>query len=265
VAAPTLRIALVQQDTVWHDVGENLARARSYAHLAARDGARVVAFPELMTTGFTMEPEPHAQSIPGPTADALGAIALAFGVWIIGTLIESHTPRPRNAAVAFRPDGAIAAVYRKIHPFSYGDESAHYVGGTECPVFDLDGVRTGLQICYDLRFPETFRSLSGRGAELVFVPANWPTRRSQHWSTLLAARAIENQMVVCGINRVGHDPSLAYPGLSAIYGARGEALAAGTGLDGVVMADVDFAEVAAWRAQFPALRDRRPDVYATLA
>lgn len=262
--APKLSIALVQQDTRWHDPVANLGRAREFVSQAARGGARVVVFPELFTTGFTMQPEPFAQAVPGPTTDAVAALAREFGVWIIGTVIEANEPRPRNVAFAARPDGSLAAVYRKIHPFSFGDENLHYAGGDECPVFELDGVPTALQVCYDLRFAETFRAAAAKGVQLMFVVANWPSRRAMHWSTLLAARAIENQMVVCGVNRVGKDPSLEYPGLSVLHDAKGEVLAKGDASEGLVQATVDFNEVEAWRAQFPALRDRRPDVYAKL-
>jgi predicted amidohydrolase len=259
-----LRIALVQQDTAWHQKGANLKAARQAVAQAAKERARVVAFCELFSTGFTMAAEEHAESIPGPTTAFVGGLAKEYGVWILGTGIEQHAPRPRNAAFVFNPQGELVSVYRKIHPFSFGEENQHYVGGSECAIFDLDGVQAGIQICYDLRFPETFRAMSADGAELVFVPANWPTRRAAHWSTLLAARAIENQMVVCGINRVGKDLSLEYPGLSVIHDARGEVLAKGDDQPGLVIADVDFEDVRRWRAQFPALRDRRPEVYATL-
>jgi omega-amidase len=264
MTAAKLKITLVQQDSVWHDPAANLAKAKEAATRAARDGARVVAFTELCTTGFTMSPEPFAEPIPGRTTDAFAAIARDLGVWIIGTQVEAHAPRPHNAAFALGPDGELAAVYRKIHPFSFGDENNHYVGGTEAPLFSIDGVKAGLQICYDLRFPETFRSLAARGAEVVFVPANWPSRRAMHWSTLLAARAIESQLVVCGINRAGRDPNVEYPGLSAIHDARGEVLAKGDASEQLVSAEVDFDDARAWRARFPALRDRRPDVYAKL-
>jgi omega-amidase len=185
-------------------------------------------------------------------------------VYIVGTVIEASEPKPRNAAFLATPTGELAGVYRKIHPFSFGDENQHYIGGTECPLLEIDGVPTALQICYDLRFPEPFRAAAIAGAQLVLVPANWPTRRVSHWSTLLAARAIENQMVVCGINRVGRDPNVEYPGCSVIHDARGEVLARGDATESIVSAEVDFGDVAAWRKQFPALRDRRPDVYAHL-
>jgi predicted amidohydrolase len=264
MASGKLKVALVQQDTAWHDPAANLDRAARWIASAAAAGARVVAFPELFSTGFTMGPEPFAEAIPGPTTERLAHEARAHGVWVVGSAVEAHAPRPRNAAFALRPDGTLAAVYRKIHPFSFGDENRHYVGGGDCPVFDLDGAPAALQVCYDLRFPETFRALASRGVKLAFVLANWPSRRAAHWSTLLAARAIENQMAVCGVNRVGSDPHVDYPGLSAVHDARGEVLAWGGAAEQLVVADVDLADVDAWRAQFPALRDRRPDVYARL-
>ena len=260
----TLRVALVQQATLWQDPGANLARARGFVEQAARAGARVAVFPELFTLGFTMAPEPFAEPIPGPTSEALAALSREFGLYLVGSVVEAHAPHPRNAAFVTAPDGSLVVSYRKIHPFSYGDENLHYSGGTECPVFAIDGVPCGLQICYDLRFPEPFRALAARGAEVVFVPANWPARRISAWSTLLAARAIENQMAVCGVNRVGRDPQLEYPGRSAIHDAFGETVVSGGGTEGLVIGDIDLAQIRAWRARFPALPDRRPEVYCTL-
>ncbi len=260
----TLTLALVQQATVWHDRDANLSKAADFVAKAAGQGARVVVFPELLATGFTMAAAEFAEPLPGPTSETLAALAQRHGVWIVGTTIEQGPERPFNTAFALRPDGTTAAVYRKLHPFSFGDENNHYSPGDDCPTFELDGLRAGLQICYDLRFPETFRSLSSRGVELCFVVANWPTRRARHWSTLLAARAIENQMVVCGVNRAGEDPNVSYPGLSTLLDARGEPIAQGGADEALVVGAVDFADVAQWRAQFPALRDRRHDLYRRL-
>ena len=260
----SLRVALIQQDTVWQDPAANLARARGFVEQAARAGARVAVFPELFTLGFTMAPEPFAEPIPGPTSKVLAALSREFGLFIVGTVVEAHAPHPRNAAFVTAPDGSLVAVYRKIHPFSYGEENLHYSGGTDCPVFEIDGVSCGLQICYDLRFPEPFRALATKGAEVVFVPANWPRRRISAWSTLLAARAIENQMAVCGVNRVGRDPLVEYPGKSAIHDAFGEVLAMGDATEGLVIGDIDLSPLRAWRERFPALKDRRPEIYAGL-
>ncbi|WP_257309931.1 carbon-nitrogen family hydrolase [Geothrix fuzhouensis] len=261
----TLRVALVQQDTVWQDPAANLARARGFVEAAARSGARVAVFPELFTLGFTMAPEPFAEPIPGATTEAVAALSREFDVYLVGTVVETHAPHPRNAAFVTAPDGSLLATYRKIHPFSYGEEHHHYSGGTDCPVFEIDGICCGLQICYDLRFPEPFRALAARGAEVVFLPANWPVRRIAAWSTLLAARAIENQMAICGVNRVGRDAmDLEYPGASAIHDAFGEVLVKGDATEGLVVGDLDLAALRTWRERFPALKDRRPDIYSRL-
>jgi len=265
MAPSTLRVALVQQATVWQDPAANLARARGFAEAAARAGARVAVFPELFTLGFTMAPEPFAEAIPGATTEAVAALSREFGLYLVGSAVEAHAPHPRNAAFVTGPDGALVAAYRKLHPFSYGEEHQHYSGGDDCPVFSLDGIPCGLQICYDLRFPEPFRSLAARGAEVVFVPANWPARRIAAWSTLLAARAIENQLAVCGVNRVGRDAmGLDYPGASALHDCFGEAIAKGDAAEGLVVGDLDLAQLRGWRERFPALKDRRPEVYLTL-
>jgi len=260
-----LRVALVQQDTVWQDPAANLARARGFVEEAARAGARVAVFPELFTLGFTMAPEPFAEAIPGPTMAAVASLSREFGLYLVGSVVEAHAPHPRNAAFVTAPDGSLLAAYRKIHPFSYGEENQHYSGGTDCPVFDIDGIPCGLQICYDLRFPEPFRALASKGAEVVFVPANWPSRRIAAWSTLLAARAIENQLAVCGANRVGRDGTgLDYPGASALHDCFGEIIAKGDATEGLVVGDIDLGQLRAWRERFPALKDRRVDVYSAL-
>jgi len=261
----TLRAALIQQDTVWQEPAANLARARGFVAEAARAGARVAVFPELFTLGFTMAPEPFAEPIPGPTVEAVATLSREFGIYIVGSVVEAHAPRPRNAAFVTAPDGSLLAAYRKIHPFSYGEENLHYSGGTECPVFEVDGIPCGLQICYDLRFPEPFRALAAKGAEVVFVPANWPVRRIAAWSTLLAARAIENQLAICGVNRVGHDDTgLDYPGASALHDCFGEIIARGAATEGLVVGDIDLTQLRAWRERFPALKDRRVEVYPAL-
>ena len=261
----TLRVALLQQDTVWQDPAANLVKARGFVAQAARAGARVAVFPELFTLGFTMAPEPFAEPLPGPTTEAVAALSREFGLFLVGSVVEAHAPHPRNAAFVTGPDGALLAAYRKIHPFSYGEEHRHYSGGEDCPVFQVDGIPCGLQICYDLRFPEPFRALAAQGAEVVFVPANWPARRIAAWSTLLAARAIENQMAVCGANRVGQDAlGLDYPGASAIHDAYGETIAKGDATEGLIAGDIDLGALRAWRERFPALRDRRVEVYSAL-
>lgn len=260
----TLRVALWQADTIWEDPEANRQKAREAIARAAREGARIVALPEVFATGFTMAAEQWAEPIPGTTSEFLSQCAREHRIHVVGSAIEAHD-RPRNTAFVIDPEGDLRLVYRKIHPFSYGKESEHYEGGTELHVTEVEGVTVGLQICYDLRFPETFRALIDRGAEVIFVVANWPVKRARHWSCLLEARALENLVAVCGVNRTGSDPLLTYPGLSAVHDHQGVALARAGAEETLLFADIDLAALRKWREQFPALRDRRPEVYEKLS
>ena len=110
-------------------------------------------------------------------------------------------------------------------------------------------------ICYDLRFPEIFRTAVRQGAEMFVVIANWPNRREMHWVRLLEARAIENLAYVVGVNRTGKDPKLVYSGRTMIIDPHGTILVEAGDLEGVIAADIDPAAVRNWRRDFPALRD----------
>jgi predicted amidohydrolase len=145
--------------------------------------------------------------------------------------------------------------YVKRHPFRSAGETDHYAPGTEYLVLEWNGFRVAPLICYDLRFPESFRVCVCRGAELFVVIANWPAVRREHWRTLLAARAIENQAYVVGVNRTGGDPAHAYAGDSLIVGPHGEVLADAGPDEGTVAATPDAAALRAYRSHFPALRD----------
>jgi len=123
--------------------------------------------------------------------------------------------------------------------------------------FNLGAAVVAPFVCYDLRFPEVFRVASAAGANLMVVIANWPSKRIQHWVTLLQARAIENLSYVIGVNRTGNDPTLEYSGRSVIVDYMGEILADAGSDECVISADLDFEELNRWREGFPALRDRK--------
>ncbi|MFN8423575.1 MAG: nitrilase-related carbon-nitrogen hydrolase [Anaerolineae bacterium] len=195
---------------------------------------------------------------------------------MLGGYAEPGPGRPRNAASLIDPRGDEALRYHKIHPFTFGGEDAHYDGGDALPTADVDGVRVTPLICYDLRFPEPFRAAADR-TDLFVVIASWPATRAAHWSALLAARAIENQAYVLGVNRVGEGGGLAYGGGSVLHDPWGGVVASAGGGDGTAIGDaarggngrlvvgaVDAAVVADARARFSALADRRGDVYAGL-
>ncbi len=117
--------------------------------------------------------------------------------------------------------GKLVKTYRKIHPFSYSTEDKNYTKGEATVITKINDFSAGLSICYDLRFPELFRQYAKNKVDIIIVIANWPDTRIEHWRTLLKARAIENQCYVLGVNRVGNDPKLNYPGFSSIVDPMG--------------------------------------------
>jgi predicted amidohydrolase len=149
----------------------------------------------------------------------------------------------------------VVARYNKIHPFTLGGESQHYAAGEDLVLTEWAGCKVAPMICYDLRFPELFRSAVRRGAQLFTVIANWPVKREQHWVTLLQARAIENQAYVIGVNRCGTDPKHVYSGRSMIVDPHGNILAEIGNREGMIEAAIDVAALEAWRKDFPALQD----------
>jgi predicted amidohydrolase len=163
----------------------------------------------------------------------------------------------RNESVAFDADGTLLARYVKQQPFSGGGESEVHEAGNKPVVFRLGEFTVAPLICYDLRFPEHFRAAMHRGADLFVEIAAWPVRRIEHWLTLLRARAIENMAFVIGVNRTGREPRYDYCGRSIVVNPHGEIIADAGADETVLTAQISHAEVAAWRAEFPALRDAR--------
>lgn len=158
--------------------------------------------------------------------------------------------------------GKIISEYTKIHPFSFSGEDKYFVGGNSLSICEYKGFRIGTAICYDLRFPELFSHMSEL-CDLIIVPACWPSRRSEHWKTLLKARAIENQLYVAGINCCGLINGIDYSGDSSIFNPNGECIAQLSGSDGIICCEIEN-DVKGFREEFPTVADRREDIYKEL-
>jgi predicted amidohydrolase len=250
-------------DIAWEDPPENFRRAAILAERAVAEGARLVVLPEMFATGFSM----NAALVSGFAGDAkafLSGLASRLSAWVLGGYGEPGEPRPANACSIFDPAGEEVLHFRKLHLFTLSGEDRHYAPGDSLATVDVEGVRITPLICYDLRFPEPFRA-AARRTDLFCVPANWPDKRADAWSTLLRARAMENQAYVLGVNRVGEVGGELHSGHSALVDPMGKDVAvAESGVAGILSGDVDAVEVARARERFSALRDRRPDVYGRL-
>ncbi|MEX1362455.1 MAG: carbon-nitrogen family hydrolase [Nannocystaceae bacterium] len=255
-----MKVAGLQLDIIWESPQRNYERILPWLQTAKTAGARLVLLPEMYACGFTMQTEMVAEPLEGPSTAFLVEQARAHELWLGGSvpaLPEGTAPggKPFNTFVLAGPEGQLHR-YRKIHPFTFADEHLHYGAGDRFVTVEIDGLRCTLFVCYDLRFADEMWATAKDTDCYVFV-ANWPERRRHHWTTLLRARAIENQAYVVGINRVGHGGGIEYSGDSQIIDPWGELLASAAGQETLLIADLDPAVVAQARAKFPVMQDRR--------
>jgi predicted amidohydrolase len=252
-----MRIAVVQHSIVWEDAASTCARVEPMIASAVQQGARLVVLPEMFATGFSMRSVEIASTLDGVAASFLRKGAQRHGCWLGGSVALSNDGGlPTNSFLLFSPDGELHR-YDKRHPFSYGREHEHYSPGGAFVTVDIDGLRTAMFVCYDLRFADDFWALAPE-VDAYVVVANWPAARKEHWKALLVARAIENQAYVIAANRVGPDGNgVAHDGDSVILDPLGRPLAAASIGETVLVADVDPSEVTKVRERFPFLADRR--------
>ena len=252
-----MRIAAVQHDIVWEDRDANFERLAPRIGQAVAAGAELVLLTETFSTGFSMTPgigEPEG----GPSSRFLADRAAEHGVWVGGTCpeIADGEQLPYNSFVLAGPDGTVHR-YRKLHPFTHAGEHERFRAGEKPVTVQVGNLRITPFICYDLRFADVFWK-AAPDTDVYLVPANWPSPRRHHWQTLLQARAIENQAYVVGCNRVGTaGDGTEHAGDSRIVSPMGELLATAAGVETIVLAEVDPAEVAGTRDRLRFIPDRR--------
>jgi predicted amidohydrolase len=256
----SLRVCLAQLDSRGDQTRE--ARLAEVTQLVAGIDAELVILPELWLTDFFAfeRYQEEAEPLNGATVSALGQAARRAGVWLVGgTLIERGAGGAlHNTAVVLGPDGELAGAYRKIHLFGFGAREPELLSAGAAPcLLQLAGAQVGLSICYDLRFPELYRLLGARGAQLLVVPAAWPAVRREHWRLLLAARAVENQAFVLGCCAVGEHHGVRLAADSQVRSPSGELLARAGESEQLLYAELDLSALERLRQEFPVLADRR--------
>ena len=253
-----MKVAAIQHDIAWCDRDTNFGQLAPMIASAAKGGARLVVLTETFATGFAVENTDVAEPVGGPISQFLAQQAVLNNIWVAGSCLEQSTnddTRMVNAFVVVSPSGEQFR-YHKIHPFTYGGEAQHVQPGESRVILDIEGVRTSLFICYDLRFADEFWSVAEQ-TDLYLVPANWPIKRQAHWTALLRARAIENQAYVIGCNRIGEGRAVSYGGESVIYDPWGAEIAKADSTSTIIYAEIDPAVVSETRSKFPFLQDRR--------
>jgi predicted amidohydrolase len=272
---PTWNIAAVQMDCRLGQPELNLDRVRRGLREAAGRGAGLVVFPECALTGycFTSKEEalPFAQPLPGPAADTLAADCTDLGVFaVVGLLEVSEKAELFNSCLIVGPGGYLGS-YRKIHLPFLGIDRFTTPGDRPFAVQDLDGLRLGVNICYDGGFPESSRCLTLLGADLVVLPTNWPTGALAAVK-LTHARALENHLYYLAVNRVGEERGFRFIGQSRIIDPDGELLAeAGGDGEEILLAAIDPERARKKRVikipgehEVDRVGDRRPEMYGPL-
>lgn len=258
-------VAAVVQLSSSADRRANLDRAATLIRTAAERGAQLVVLPEVFPWRGPRADEPgHAEAIPGPTTEAMAAVARETGVHLcMGSMLETGAgDRSFNTSVVIGPSGDILARYRKIHLFDVEltgrvcvRESDARAPGEDVVVVPTPLGRLGMSICYDLRFPELYRRLVQAGAEILLLPSafTFPTGAA-HWEVLCRARAIENQCWLLAANQTGMSPHgfLDY-GNSLIVDPWGTVVARVGDGEGIALAEVDLAQLARVRSEMPCL------------
>ncbi len=249
----TLRVALVQADLHWEDPLANLNMFDEFL-MDLKDKADLVILPEMFTTGFSMNSRKLAEKMSGVSVRWMLDKAEYLNAVVAGSMIIKEGDGYYNRLLWVYPDRSLEW-YDKRHLFRMGGENKFYDAGKQRLVVDYKGWRINPLICYDLRFPVWSRNRND--VDMLIYVANWPASRKQAWTILLKARAIENQVFVAGVNRVGSDgEGVIYQGDTQLINPRGDVI---TGFDlsypGVTIAEISPEELTSFRKKFPVVND----------
>ena len=248
-----MKVGLFQYNPIWENKSANIKKISEL--LKESDQFDLLIFPEMTLTGFTMKSKEFAETLEGESYSFFAAIAKEKKCAVMYGTIEKGKKKNFNTLVHINNQGKIISTYRKVHPFSYSSEDIFFGKGKEPVVTKVKGVKIGLSICYDLRFPELYRFYAKQKVHLIIDIANWPDTRIEHWRVLLKARAIENQCYVAGVNRVGNDPKLFYNGFSSVFDPMGNEIVAVEDEEKVIIVEIYKTYINEIRKKLPFLDD----------
>ena len=271
----TIRVAAVQMEPVLGQVGRNLRRILSGLEHASDEGAKLAVFPECALSGYGFESREdgyaHAVAVDGPEVAAIAEVAGATGCGCVFGLLEKDGRKLYNACAVVGP-GGLVGTYRKIHLPYLGIDAHVDPGDRPLAVHEVNGLRLGVQICYDGSFPEASRVLALLGADLIALPTNWPTFSECAAEHMIPTRAMENTVYVMAVNRVGVESGFRFIGASSIADPSGKILAkADDSAEATLFAEIDPERSRTKRLvrvpgrhEIDRIADRRPAFYGPL-
>jgi len=261
-----LKIGIIQMDIELGNPKANFEKVLTLTNKITqiKEKSGVIVLPELWTTGYSFNNIKDIVSEEGKeSANFLGKLSKKYSVWFIGGSVIASTPTGIvNRAQIINPRGELISTYDKVHLFGLMDEDKYFINGNKINLFNLNGIPSSCAICYDIRFCEFIRTIALSGAKLLFISAEWPHPRLNHWRTLLIARAIENQMYVVACNRVGKSGGNVFFGHSMVINPWGEIVNELTEeKEDFLIADINLSLVDEVRNKIPVFKDRRPEMY----
>ncbi|WP_026691551.1 carbon-nitrogen family hydrolase [Alteribacter aurantiacus] len=260
-----MNIAIIQMDIAFGDPKANERKVEQYFHEACQSATDVVVLPELWTTGYDLDRLDEIGDLEAAGAiQFIGQLAKKYGVNVVAGSVakRSQDGAITNTMLVIDRDGKLVKEYSKAHLFRLMNEEKYLQEGNTDGLFEIDGELSAGVICYDIRFPEWIRTHMLAGAKTLFVVAEWPKPRVDHWRALLISRAIENQCYVVACNRVGSDPNNEFAGHSIIVDPWGKVVAEADGVEETVLRGaIDMGEVDAIRERMTIYEDRRPELY----
>ncbi|PAQ15658.1 carbon-nitrogen hydrolase [Bacillaceae bacterium SAOS 7] len=258
-----MKIACLQMDIAFGDPNTNYQRATQWLQQAADQGCELAILPELWTTGYDLTRLDEIADQEAQNAiEFLSEQAKKHQLHLVAGSVANQTEAGvKNTLLVINKEGKLVKKYSKLHLFRLMEEEKFLQAGDGDGLFTLEDETMAAFICYDIRFPEWLRKHVLDGAKVLFIPAEWPLARVDHWRTLLIARAIENQAYVIGCNRSGADPKNVFAGHSIIIDPWGEIVAEASEAEQLLIGEIDLAKVAEIRQRIPIFEDRRPSFY----
>ncbi len=261
-----MKIAIYQMEIIAGNPGENRRKAAEWVGQVCKDNKPdLLIMPELWTTGYTLDRlEELAEDNGDQTIAFISDLAVRWQVAITaGSIAAKVDKRIYNTSFTVDKRGEIIHRYDKIHLVPMLDEHLYLEGGKKkAEVFEIDGVKIGVIICYDLRFPELIRSLALEDVQLLVIAAEWPAERERHWEILQLARAIENQMYIASCNTIGSFNGVTYCGQSMVVDPWGDIIRKGSkDSEETIVCTLDLQKVKEVRKNVPIFSSRVPHLY----
>ena len=251
-------VGSIQIDCEVGNTNKNIKNARKYIKEAVKKNISIVVLPELFVIGYDLERFTEINYDQDKTIQDISLLAKENNIYIVAGLLEKEGAEYYNSLFVFTNEGIIETIYRKNYLFSLSKENKIFKAGNEIKFFNINNIRFGLLICYDIRFPELSRQYIDEECDVLICSAAFPQPRLEHWNVLLKARAIENQMYVIASNRVGTDGSLTFLGNSQIIDPWGEEISRINGIrEGLIVGEISKTYIEEVRNKIPCLKERK--------